>query len=54
MKIFPKKISPTEKNIQIWDKYLVPLSKLLDKLLSYKVGKSLLVEIKSNAPGNLT
>jgi len=48
IKIFPKKISPTEKNIQIWDKYLVPLSKLLDKLLGYKIGKSLLVEIKSS------
>jgi len=46
IKISPKKISPTQRNIQIWDKYLVPLSKLIDKLLSYKVGKSLLVEIK--------
>jgi hypothetical protein len=48
LKIFPKKISPTHKNIYFWDKYLVPMSKTIDKILRYKVGKSLLIEIKSN------
>lgn len=46
LKILPFKILPTEKNIFFWDRYLVPVSKLLDKLLFYKFGKSLLLEIK--------
>lgn len=47
LKIFPTKISPTYKNINFWDKYLVPMSKTIDRILRYKVGKSLLIEIKS-------
>lgn len=49
LKVFPASIFPTERNIHFWDKYLVPITKRLDKLLGYKIGKSLLLEIKSSA-----
>jgi hypothetical protein len=48
LKIFPVDILPTEKNIHFYDNHLVPISQLLDKLLFYRVGKSLLLEIKHN------
>ena len=48
LKIIPGTIFPTERNIYFWNKYLVPISKILDKIMCYKVGKSLLIEIKSN------
>lgn len=48
LKIIPVTIFPTERNIHFWDKYLVPITKIVDKIMCYKVGKSLLLEIKSN------
>ena len=33
---------PFEKQIHFWDSYIIPCSKPLDKLLGYKMGKSLL------------
>jgi SAM-dependent methyltransferase len=33
---------PTERQILAWDRWLVPLSRVLDRLLGYRVGKSIL------------
>lgn len=41
-KYFLKSGSPTYGQIQFWDKCLVPMSRLLDPLLGYRVGKSIL------------
>jgi 2-polyprenyl-3-methyl-5-hydroxy-6-metoxy-1,4-benzoquinol methylase len=37
-----KASSPTPAQIELWDKRLVPLSKICDRLLRYRLGKSLL------------
>ena len=37
-----KASSPTPAQIELWDQRLVPLSKLCDPLLRYRLGKSLL------------
>lgn len=34
---------PTRKQIQIWDRYMVRPSKLIDPMLGYRLGKSILV-----------
>lgn len=41
-KLLLKKALPTQRQIQFWDTFLVRLSKLTDRLLFYKVGKSVL------------
>lgn len=33
---------PSEKQIMVWDKLMIPISRLLDPLLNYSVGKSVL------------
>lgn len=38
---------PSQKNIFIWDKLLIPISKILDMIIGYRFGKSLLLVIKS-------
>ena len=38
---------PTQKNIYIWDKLLIPISKIIDMIIGYRFGKSLLIVIKS-------
>jgi SAM-dependent methyltransferase len=38
-----KKDAPTPKNIEIWDRYVIPVSRVIDPLLRYKVGKSVVV-----------
>ena len=42
-KLFLKQKMPTLKQIQFWDKTLVPLSKIADRLLFFRFGKSLLL-----------
>jgi SAM-dependent methyltransferase len=32
---------PTEGQIQVWDKYMVPLSRLVDPMLGYRLGKTI-------------
>ena len=41
-RFFLKQSLPTLKQLRIWDKILVPCSKIVDQLLFYKVGKSIL------------
>ena len=41
-KIILKKNTPTEKNIHLWDKKLIPITKLTDKLICNTFGKSLI------------
>jgi 2-polyprenyl-3-methyl-5-hydroxy-6-metoxy-1,4-benzoquinol methylase len=38
-----KRSNPTVSNIKHWDKFVVPLSRLIDRLLRYKFGKTVLV-----------
>lgn len=42
-KLFLKQKMPSLKQIQFWDKTLVPLSKIVDRLLFFRFGKSLLL-----------
>jgi ubiquinone/menaquinone biosynthesis C-methylase UbiE len=41
-KLILKKSTPTEKNIRLWDKKLIPITKLTDKLICNTFGKSLI------------
>ena len=41
-KIFLKQSNPNKKQILFWDKCIIPLTKIFDKLLFYSVGKSIL------------
>lgn len=41
-KLFLRSASPTEAQVRFWDRVLVRASKLLDPLLAYRVGKSIL------------
>jgi 2-polyprenyl-3-methyl-5-hydroxy-6-metoxy-1,4-benzoquinol methylase len=41
-KIILKKNTPSEKNIYLWDKKLIPITKLTDKLICNTFGKSLI------------
>jgi len=36
----PQPAKPTAKQIAVWDKFLVRLSRIVDPLLAYSVGKS--------------
>lgn len=40
-RLFLKQKHPTLKQIKFWDRFLVPLSRIFDPLLGYKVGKSI-------------
>jgi len=42
-KLFLKQKMPSLKQIQFWDKTLVPLSKIIDRLLFFQFGKSVLL-----------
>ena len=42
-KLFLKQSYPTKKQVLFWDRFLVPVSKLLDKPTGYRHGKSLLL-----------
>ncbi len=37
-----KKENPSKENIRLWDSYVVPLSRVIDPLLRYRLGKSVL------------
>lgn len=41
-RILLKQKYPTEKQIRFWDKYLVPVSKISDRIFNYSFGKSIL------------
>jgi SAM-dependent methyltransferase len=41
-KIVLRKDIPSEKDIFLWDKFMIPVSKRMDFLLNYSIGKSLL------------
>lgn len=41
-KLILRRSEPTEKQIQFWDKTLVPISEILDPLLAYRVGKTII------------
>jgi 2-polyprenyl-3-methyl-5-hydroxy-6-metoxy-1,4-benzoquinol methylase len=41
-RFFLRSKMPNHKQIQLWDKGMIPLSKILDPLLQYSVGKSIL------------
>ena len=41
-KIFLKQEYPSKKQIHFWDKYIVPVSKISDKIFNYSFGKSIL------------
>jgi 2-polyprenyl-3-methyl-5-hydroxy-6-metoxy-1,4-benzoquinol methylase len=41
-RLFLQQKMPTLKQIQFWDKSVVPISKILDPLLAYQLGKSIL------------
>jgi hypothetical protein len=34
--------NPTEKQILFWDRYLIPVAKVLDKILGYRIGRSII------------
>ncbi|MCC5635080.1 class I SAM-dependent methyltransferase [Nostoc sp. CHAB 5844] len=42
-KLFLKQSQPTFKQIAIWDKFMIPISRIVDKILSYRLGKSILL-----------
>jgi SAM-dependent methyltransferase len=41
-RLFLKSAMPTESQIQVWDRLMVPLSRFIDPLLGHQVGKSVL------------
>lgn len=41
-KLILKQSQPTVKQITLWDKFMVPISRIFDKILGYKFGKSIL------------
>ena len=41
-RIFLKQKYPTEKQVYFWDKFLIPLSKISDKIFNYSFGRSIL------------
>jgi SAM-dependent methyltransferase len=45
-KLLLRQSNPTKAQIYIWDKYIIPVSKILDKITFFKFGKSLLVVYK--------
>jgi 2-polyprenyl-3-methyl-5-hydroxy-6-metoxy-1,4-benzoquinol methylase len=40
---------PTKENIKLWDNYLVPISKIVDGVLGYALGKSVLIVAKKKS-----
>jgi SAM-dependent methyltransferase len=41
-KFFLRQPQPTERQILFWDRLMIPLSRLLDKVLNYKIGRSII------------
>jgi len=42
-KLLLRQERPTESQVLFWDRYLIPISRIIDSLLHYRVGKSVLV-----------
>ena len=42
-KLLLKQSKPKLKQIQIWDKFMVPISRRLDPALGYRLGKSIIL-----------
>lgn len=42
---------PTPGQVRLWDRGMVPLSRLLDRMLSFRVGKSVLMVWEKTGPG---
>jgi hypothetical protein len=40
--LFLRQSMPTKAQLRFWDSWIVPLSRILDRLLQYSVGKSIL------------
>lgn len=47
-KLFLKQSYPTHRQVQLWDKWMVPVSKIIDRLFGYSFGKSILAVWKKN------
>ncbi len=47
-KLFLKQSYPTHRQVQLWDKWMVPVSKITDRLFGYSFGKSILAVWKKN------
>lgn len=45
-RLFLKSSLPTSAQIRFWDRWLVPFSKLMDRISNYKIGKSILVVLE--------
>jgi SAM-dependent methyltransferase len=48
-----KSSMPKQGQIAFWDKFLVPLSRIIDPVLAYSVGKSVLAVWRKQSPGPL-
>ena len=47
-KAFLKQSLPTAKQVLFWDRYIIPLSRIMDRLTGFRFGKSLLMIAKKN------
>jgi len=47
-KLLLKQSYPTHKQVQWWDKRLIPVSKITDRIFFYSFGKSILAVWKKN------
>lgn len=41
-KLFLKQNSPTDAQVLLWDRYMVPVSRVIDPLIGFRIGKSIL------------
>lgn len=47
-KLFLKQSMPTLKQVRFWDRFIVPVSRITDRLLGYNFGKSVLLIARKN------
>lgn len=47
-RLITRRDKPTPKQISIWDRAIIPASRILDPFLRYRLGKSLLIVIQKN------
>lgn len=48
-RLFLRQNMPSLKQIQVWDRFIIPCSKHIDRLTGYRIGKSLLAVLSFNA-----
>lgn len=48
-KIFLKQSMPTVSQVKFWDRFIIPVSKVADKILGYSVGKSVIMIAEKNS-----